>query len=124
MEVRPSFKQFAATMWPRNALLIVWLAISLALAIAGTAIGAAVALAIVAWETYLALSFFRSVVRVDEVSVSHRSPTGALRRFDRNAFIRAASRLRDSIGVSYSAWIQRFGIRLESIGSLLPFTST
>ena len=75
-------------MWPRNALLVVWLGISLGLAIAGSILGATIALCVVALEAYAAVTFARAAIRANAEGITYRAPLGRLRTFPRATLFR------------------------------------
>lgn len=75
-------------MWARNALLVVWLGIGLWLAIAGSLLGAIIAILVVGSEAYAALTFVRAVIYANEGGITYRAPLGRLRTFPRANFSR------------------------------------
>lgn len=64
-------------------LLVIWLGISVGLAIAGSLLGAVIALCIIGWEAYATVAFVRAAIFASDTVIAYRAPLGRLRSFAR-----------------------------------------
>jgi len=62
---------------------VMWLGIGLGPAVSGSHLGAIIALCMIAWEGYVAVTFVRAPIRTDARGIEYRTPLRRLQSFHR-----------------------------------------